>query len=100
MSNVVVAVGHIGIIREDNSPLEAVEGHVVLTREECTQANVIPKFSIVQATLHQSPVKPHCNLWLVSVEMITCDLGNSFDVVVVEEQYLLINFECLTWIVE
>lgn len=100
VSDVVVAVCHVGIVRLKDSTLEAVHGHVVLAGVEGTQAHVVPELAVVDAALDQSPVETHGYLGLVGVEVIRGDLGNGFYVVIVKVKDLFVNFEGLAWIVQ
>ena len=73
MADVVVDVRESLVVRQDDSALEAVHCHVVLGCIEGAEADVIPKFTVIDSTLDKSPVEPESHLWLVCVEMIVGD---------------------------
>ena len=73
---------------------------IALKTTKTAKPDIIPEFTLIDAALHESPVKPKGYFWLVSVEVVTGDGCNGLHIVVVEQKDLLVHFVRFKRIVE
>jgi hypothetical protein len=100
MAHIVPDIGHVGVIRNGECSIEAGQSHVVLRSVEATQTQVVPQLRVIHTALNQSSIKSECYFRLISVEVVTSQRSNSFDIAVVECDDLLVKANSLGRIVQ